>query len=287
MQARCVLVTGGTGAFGNAFVRRLLKMQAGLERVVVYSRGEFRQFQMAQELAAEDKHERLRFFIGDVRDRDRLRRAFSGIDVVIHAAALKRIEVGHYNPVEMVKTNIDGAVNIIEAAQDAGVKKVVFLSSDKAFEPVSPYGLSKAMAESLFLAANNTTGQFGPKFAVCRYGNVWNSTGSVVPTWKVQIQANYGTVSVTDPDCTRFFMHMDEAVDLVLDTERLMKGGEVSIPVLPAYRLGDLATAMGAKMDIKGLPAYEKKHESMGAGNSSDLARRMTVKELKKALENT
>ena len=287
MDARGVLVTGGTGAFGNAFVRWLLKGATRPERIVVYSRGEFRQFQMSQELGAHDKHERLRFFIGDVRDRDRLRRAFSGIDIVVHAAALKRIEVGHYNPIEMVKTNIDGAVNVIEAAQDAGVQKVVFLSSDKAFEPVSPYGLSKAMAESLFLAANNTTGQNGAKFAVCRYGNVWNSTGSVVPVWKTQIKAGYGKVNVTDPECTRFFMHMDEAVDLVKDTISLMRGGETAIPVLPAYRLGDLAEAMGAKMDIKGLPAYEKKHESMGPGNSSDLARRMSVEELKKALEGT
>lgn len=280
-----VLVTGGSGAFGTAFITTLVKRDWA-ERAVVYSRGEFRQFQMAQELTPLDGRKALRFMIGDVRDRSRLTRAMRGIDIVVHAAALKRIEVGFYNPVEMVKTNIDGAINIIEAAQDAGVKKVVALSTDKAFEPVSPYGASKALAESLFLAANNTTGQDGPRFAVCRYGNVWNSTGSVVPTWKNMMTAGQTSVPVTDPECTRFFMTMGQAVKLVLDTIDTMEGGEIKIPDLPAYRLGDLATAMGVDMDVIGLPAWEKAHESMSAGNSSDLARRMSVDELQKALKN-
>lgn len=278
------LITGGSGAFGNAFARQML--DGGHARIVIFSRGEFRQHQMAQELAPLDKNKALRFFIGDVRDRDRLRRAMQGIEVVVHAAALKRIEVGHYNPIEMVKTNVDGAINVIEAAQDAGVEQVVALSSDKAFEPVSPYGLSKAMAEALFLAANNTTGWSGPEFSVCRYGNVWNSTGSVVPLWRAAVRSGAKEVLVTDPDCTRFFMRMDEAVDLVLRTI-----GEapkcVLIPTLPAYRLGDLAEAMGVGMKIVGLPAWEKKHESMSAGNSSDKARRMTIEELRTELRNT
>jgi len=205
------------------------------------------------------------------------------IEVVVHAAALKRIETGFYNPVEISHTNIGGAVNVIEAAHDAGVHKVVALSTDKAHQPVSPYGTSKAFAESLFLAANNTRGNRGPIFAVVRYGNVWNSTGSVVPTWRRILEAG-DTVPVTDPECTRFFMTMDEAVSLVLDTADTMRGGEIAIPELPAYRLGDLAEAMGAKMDVRGLPLYEKRHESMGAGNSSDQARRMTVEELREAL---
>jgi UDP-N-acetylglucosamine 4,6-dehydratase len=282
---KSVLITGGSGAFGMAFARRLL-VTTGAVRIVIFSRGEHRQAEMARELSALDHHGaawRLRFFIGDVRDRDRLRRAMDGIEVVVHAAALKRIEVGAYNPLEVKKTNIDGAANVIEAATDAGVGRVIGLSSDKAFEPISPYGTSKAFAESLFLAANNTRGNFGPCFSVVRYGNVWNSTGSVVPTWR-RILETGETVPVTDPECTRFFMTMDEAVDLVLSTVERMKGGEIAIPTLPAYRLGDLAEAMDAKMDVRGLPAYEKRHESMGPGNSSDKARRMSVLELRSAL---
>lgn len=281
---KSILITGGSGAFGTAFVRRLLASEVPPYRIAVLSRGEYRQHLMATEMAPLDSGNRLRMFIGDVRDRDRLRRAMRGIDVVVHAAALKRIEVGAYNPDEVVKTNVGGAVNVIEAAQEAGVKKVVALSSDKAYQPVSPYGHSKAMADSLFLAANNISGSSGPRFAICRYGNVWCSTGSVVPTWRAMMGDGQFIVPVTDPDCTRFFMKMDEAVDLVLRTIATMKGGEMEIPRLPAYRLGDLATAMGVEMNIRGLPAFEKMHESMEAGNSSDKARRMSVDELKAEL---
>lgn len=280
-----VLVTGGSGFFGTAFAKRLLAMEDGPSRIVIYSRGEHRQAEMARELAPFDPHERLRMFIGDVRDRDRLRRAMEGIEVVIHAAALKRIETGAYNPLEVKKTNIDGAANVIEAATDAGVRKVIGLSSDKAFQPVSPYGTSKAFAESLFLAANNTRGSSGPIFAVCRYGNVWRSTGSVVPTWHKMIADGADTVPVTDPECTRFFMTIDQAVDLVITTADTMQGGEIVIPDLPAYRLGDLAKAMGVKMQITGLPRFEKLHESMcDDGNSSDIEHRMSIDELKDAL---
>jgi UDP-N-acetylglucosamine 4,6-dehydratase/5-epimerase len=276
-----ILITGGSGAFGTAFVKSIIAKEMGYKRrIVVFSRNEHRQAEMAREINDSD---RMRFFIGDVRDRDRLRRAMEGVQIVVHAAALKRIEVGFYNPMEVKKTNIDGAANVIEAAMDAGVNKVVALSSDKAFEPVSPYGTSKAFAESLFLAANNTRGSRGPLFAVVRYGNVWGSTGSVVPLWR-SILTTSDTVPVTNPECTRFFMRMSEAVELVWNTIWDMKGGEIMIPTLPAYRLGDLAEAMGGKMNILGLPAYEKLHESMGPGNSSDKARRMSVAELKEAL---
>jgi len=281
---KSVLITGGSGAFGTACARRLLTSHSpGPGRIVILSRGEHRQADMERELRDLDPKERLRFFVGDVRDRDRLRRAMEGIEVAIHAAALKRIEVGAYNPLEVKKTNIDGAANVVEAATDAGVERVVGLSSDKAYQPVSPYGTSKAFAESLFLAANNTSGSHGPRFAVTRYGNIWNSTGSVVPTWKSILKTG-SVVPVTDPECTRFFMTLTEAVDLVLRTAETMKGGETVIPTLPAYRLGDLAEAMGAKMDVRGLPAWEKRHESMGPGNSSDKARRMTVAELREQL---
>lgn len=273
------LLTGGTGSFGRAFTQRLLDQNLS-ERICIYSRGEHAQAQMREELGDDP---RLRFLIGDVRDRDRLRRAMSGCDVVVHAAALKRIEVGFYNPLEMVKTNVGGAVNVIEAAQDAGVDRVVALSSDKAYQPVSAYGHSKAMAECLLLAANNTVAAGGPRFAVCRYGNVWCSNGSVAPRWRAMIARGARIVPVTDPDATRFFMRMDEAVDLVLDTIERMPA-EPAIPDLPAYRLGDLAEAMGVAMDVKGMPVWEKLSESMGPGTSSDKARRMSVAELRIAL---
>lgn len=279
---KSVLITGGSGAFGTACARRLLARPRPA-RIIIFSRSEHRQAELAYELQQVDPQMRLRLFIGDVRDQDRLRRAMEGVEVVIHAAALKRIEVGAYNPLEVKKTNIDGAANVIEAATDAGVDRVVALSTDKAYQPVSPYGTSKAFAESLFLAANNTRGFSGPRFSVVRYGNVWNSTGSVVPTWRKML-ANGGAVPVTDPMCTRFFMTMDDAVNLVLDTVDTMKGGELVIPTLPAYRLYDLAEAMRANIKITGLPKWEKLHESMEAGNSSDTARRMTVQELREAL---
>lgn len=274
-----ILITGGSGSFGQAFVERLVKDNH--ERIVVFSRGEHAQADMARRF----NHDSTRYFIGDVRDRDRLRRAMDGIEVVVHAAALKRIEVGQYNPLEVKKTNIDGAVNVIEAATDAGVKKVVALSTDKAYQPVSPYGTSKAFAESLFLAANNTRGTRGPLFAVSRYGNVWGSAGSVVPLWKEILKTSV-IVPVTDPECTRFYMTMEQAIDLVLHTIATMKGGEINIPRLPAYRLGDLAEAMGAKMKITGLPTWEKLHEAMGPDNSSDRTRRMSVAELRAILRN-
>lgn len=278
---KSVLITGGSGAFGTAFATRLLTMDRGPQRVVVFSRGEHRQAEMAQELA--EHHHRVRFFIGDVRDQDRLERAMQSVATVIHAAALKRIEVGHYNPDEMLKTNVGGTTNVIEAARRAHVESVVFVSSDKAYQPVSPYGLTKALAEAMVLAANRIS-PWGPRFAVCRYGNVAGSTGSVIPMWRELLARADNTaqcVQITDPDCTRFWMSRDEAVDLVLDTLATMRGGELRIPTLPAYRLNDLAIALGAKaIEVKGLHPWEKKHESMAEGNSSDQALRLTVDEL-------
>lgn len=276
---KSVLVTGGAGFFGRGFVKRALEL--GYERVCVYSRGEYQQAVMRQEFGADS---RLRFFIGDVRDRDRLIRAMQDVELVVHAAALKRVEVGVENPTEMKKTNVDGTQNVIEAAVDAGVAKVVYLSTDKAYQPCSPYGVSKAMAESHVLAANNERGSRGPRFAACRYGNVWCSTGSVVPTWRHLIATGAHRVPVTDPNCTRFFMTRAEAVDLVANLAQSMTGGELAIPNLPAYRLGDLAAAMGVGMDVRGLPDTEKRHESMGPDHCSEGARRMDVAELREAL---
>jgi UDP-N-acetylglucosamine 4,6-dehydratase len=271
---RSLLITGGTGTFGRAFARYAINH---FDRVCIYSRGEHAQADMA---AAFNHDGRLRWFVGDVRDRDRLRRAMQGVDVVVHAAALKRIEVGHYNPTEMVRTNVDGAINVTEAARDAGVSVVVALSTDKACYPVSPYGYSKALSESIFLAAND---QRGPRFAVTRYGNVAGSTGSVIPTWRAILKTT-DTVPVTDPDCTRFWMTIDEAVALVADTIHTCKGGELRIPDLPAYRLADLAAAMSAKTWETGLGKWEKRDEEMQPGQSSRNARRMTVDDLREAL---
>lgn len=274
-----VLITGGTGSFGQAFTQYLV--EKGVGRICIYSRDEAKQAEMAAKYKNNDQ---LRFFVGDVRDKSRLTEALRDIDIVIHAAALKRIEVGHYNPTEMVKTNVIGVMNLIEASVMANVKKVVFLSTDKAYQPISAYGQSKALAESMVLAANHMHGAHGPEFAVTRYGNVSGSKGSVIPVWKKMIAEGCEIVPVTDPECTRFWMTMDEAVHLV-DKAVMTMPKDVLIPGLPAYRLGDLATAMEVQMHITGLPKYEKKHEGMADGNTSDIARRMSVEELKEALK--
>lgn len=277
-----VLITGGTGFFGRGFASRLL--DAGVPRVCIYSRDEAKQAQMRQDFAGED---RLRFFIGDVRDEDRLRRAMDGCDVVVHAAALKRVEVGEYDPEEMFKTNCNGARNVISAATDCCVEKVVALSTDKAFEPVNAYGASKLMAEKLFLGANNARGAHGPRFAVTRYGNVAGSTGSVIPVWRAQMAAGR-VVTVRDPNATRFWMTLDEACDLVARTVETMQGGELNVPSLPAYRVGDLAEAMGiyrGPFTYSALGPGEKLHEGMESGNTSDNARAMSVEELQEALD--
>jgi UDP-N-acetylglucosamine 4,6-dehydratase len=273
-----MLITGGTGSFGQVFVRRLL--DDGHERICIYSRDEYKQALMREKF----NDDRLRFFIGDVRDRDRLRRAMEGVDVVVHAAALKRIEVCDYSPIEAMKTNVIGSSNVIEAAYDAGAKKVVALSTDKAADPKNLYGASKLFAEKLFLASNQMYNGHGTTYSCVRYGNVWNSNGSVVPAWN-RILEKSDTVPVTNPECTRYFMYLDEAVDLVLSTINNMKGGELNMPTLPAYRIGDLAEAMGAKMNITGLHSREKLHETMDGITHSDTARRMTITELQDALE--
>ncbi len=276
---RSILVTGGSGFFGRGFVRAAL--DHGVTRVCVYSRGEYQQHLMRQEFGDDA---RLRWFIGDVRDVHRLTEAMHGCDLVVHAAALKRIEVGYYNPEEMFETNIQGTRNVIRAARSASVEKVVGISSDKAFEPKSAYGISKAAGECALLAANNTRGASGPIFAAVRYGNVWGSTGSIVPYWRHLIANGAKALPVTDPDCTRFFMRRDEAVQLVIDTATTMQGGELAIPDLPAYRVGDLAAAFGMPVQVTGLGNFEKKHESMDAARCSADARRMSVEELMEEL---
>lgn len=281
-----ILITGGTGFLGRALARRLTT-GGWEERVCIYSRSEAAQAQMQREMGykGEVDGERLRFFVGDVRDLERLERAMKGITTVIHAAALKRIEVGHYNPDEMIKTNVHGTMNVIEAARRAGVERVVFVSSDKAFQPVSPYGLTKALAEHLCLAANRMA--LGPRFVVVRYGNVSGSTGSVIPYWSSLLKADRdAALPVTDPDCTRFWMRIEEAVELVVQATAAHDAiGQILIPTLPAYRLQDLAYALGARnLEVIGLPAWEKKHEAMGPNNSSETAPRMSIEEIQRQL---
>ncbi len=277
---KSVLITGGTGTLGHGIVERLLKT-GEYGRICVMSRSEKDQAAMARKFEST----RLRFFIGDVRDLLRLRRAMDGCEVVIHAAALKRIEVGVYNPDEMIKTNVRGTDNVVEASRVTNVRKVVLVSTDKAFEPISPYGYSKALAESLFIAAEASRYPSGPHYARVRYGNVWGSAGSVVPLWR-SILSSGGRPTITDPECTRFFMLLSEAVDFVLGAVEKMRGGELFVPDLPAYRLGDLANAMMPRgwYGETGLPAYEKLHESMEKGKCSKDARRMSIEELRSHL---
>lgn len=279
---KSVLITGGSGSFGQAFVTRALAV--GFERVCVLSRGEHRQAEMRERVGGD---KRLRYFIGDVRDRDRLSRAFDGVEVVIHAAALKRVEVGTYEPLEMVKTNVNGTINVVEAALDAKVKRVIGISSDKAQAPKNPYGCSKAMAEAILLAANNMRGSAGPTFAVVRYGNLWGSQGSVVPKWRQMVAQGATVVPVKDPDSTRFYQRIEDAVDIAMNMALGIDEREFVVPLGPslsAYRIGDLAEAFGVGMNIVGMPPWEKKHEAMSEDVSSDTVPRLSVQELREAL---
>lgn len=280
---KSILITGGTGHFARLYIRTIL-VNNEYERICVYSRDEAKQARMREEF---NDDPRLRFFLGDVRDYERLQRAMHGVHHVIHSAAQKRIEACFYNGDEAVKTNIIGSMNVVNACAAAKVSKAILLSTDKAYQPVSIYGHTKAVAESIFLSGNNIYGLVGPVFGCVRYGNIWNSTFSIVPKWKSIIAAGCDTVPVTDPNATRFFMTTDEAVKLVQDAIAYPKRDVIIPDWLPAYRVGDLAEAMGVKMKITGLPEFEKMHESMRDGLSSDVARRMTIEELKDALSRT
>jgi len=277
-QNHQVLITGGTGFLGRALARRLVE-NPDVARLCIFSRGEFQQAMMRREFHGLDPTCKMRWFIGDIRDRERLARAMEGIDLVIHAAALKRVEVGEYNPTEMVKTNVLGAMNLVEAAHEARVKKLIAISSDKACMPVNTYGASKMMMEKIVLGAQATRSSRGPIYAVARYGNVAGSTGSVIPIWRSMIQKfNEGApnvvplhagggraprVPLTARGCTRFWMFVDQAVDLVLWTADNMEGGELVVPVLDSYVLEDLAVALGAEPYITEMGPGEKYNELM------------------------
>ena len=282
-----ILVTGGAGYFGTQFTLTMMQLFQQ-HTVCIYSRDEAKHAKLRDQLAGlpDGTINRVRFFTGDVRDKDRLRRAMDGVNWVVHAAALKRIEVCEYDVQEVVKTNVVGSMNVIEAAFDAGVEKVVGLSTDKACDPINAYGASKMMMEKMFLAANNSRGENGPIFAVTRYGNVAGSTGSVIPYFRELIARGVDVLPVTVKGCTRFYMTVEEAVDLVIGTLETMHGGELVVPKwLPAYEITDLATAMDKEYCLTGLRPGEKVHETMAPGLTSDKARRMTIEELRQELE--
>lgn len=260
-EGASVLITGGTGSFGKQLVQRLLADGAA-RRIVILSRDELKQYELRQ-LWGDDP--RLRFFLGDVRDVDRLRRAFRGIDYVVHAAALKQVDTAEYNPFEYVKTNVLGSQNVIEAAIDVGVKRVVALSTDKASSPVNLYGATKLTADKLFIAGNHYAGADGTRFAVVRYGNVVGSRGSVMPFFKKLVAEGATTLPITDPDMTRFWITLPQAVQFVLDSFDRMQGGELFVPRIPSMRVTDLAAALApdAEQKIIGVRPGEKLHEEM------------------------
>jgi len=253
-----ILLTGGTGSFGRAFVRRLLNEPA-TERIVVFSRDELKQYEMA----AEFRDPRVRFFIGDVRDRDRLMRAMTGIDTVVHAAALKHVPIAEYNPFECIKTNVHGAMNVIDCAIDRKVDRVVALSTDKAAMPINLYGASKLVSDKLFVSGQAYVGSGNTRFSVVRYGNVMGSRGSVIPFFIKQRET--GVIPVTDRRMTRFWITLDRGVDLVMMAARTARGGEIFVPKIPSMRIMDLVEAIAPDcrtVDV-GIRPGEKLHELM------------------------
>ena len=257
-----LLITGGTGSFGKAFINRVLKEFPDIQRVVIYSRDELKQWEL-QQLFPESKYPQLRFFLGDVRDKDRLRRALERIDTVVHAAALKQVPAAEYNPMEFVKTNVLGAENVIQACLDTAVKRVVALSTDKAAAPINLYGATKLCSDKLFIAANNIKGTRDLTFSVVRYGNVMGSRGSVIPFFLQK--AKTGVLPITDPEMTRFNISLSEGVDMVLWALQSSLGGELFVPKIPSYRITDIAEAVGPSCEkpIVGIRPGEKIHEEM------------------------
>jgi len=263
-----ILITGGTGSFGKQYIRTLLTNYKP-NKLIVLSRDELKQFEMQQEF----DQPCMRYFLGDVRDRDRLIQAFNGVDYVIHAAALKQVPAAEYNPTECIKTNIHGAENVIEAAIQNGVSKVIALSTDKAANPINLYGATKLASDKLFVAANNFAGTDDVTFAVVRYGNVVGSRGSVVPFFKKLLEDGADSLPITDAQMTRFWITLQQGVDFVLKNFERMRGGEIFVPKIPSVKITDLAEAMasGVKQEIIGIRPGEKLHEIMCPADDSHL----------------
>ncbi|MFZ4405412.1 MAG: UDP-N-acetylglucosamine 4,6-dehydratase (inverting), partial [Pseudobdellovibrionaceae bacterium] len=257
-----ILITGGTGSFGKKFVEIVLKKYPDIARLVIFSRDELKQFEMAQ-LYPKSKYPQVRFFIGDVRDGQRLKRACEGIDILIHAAALKHVPIAEYNPMECISTNVMGAENVVNAALDSGIKKVVALSTDKAAAPINLYGATKLCSDKLFIAANNMRGGRDLKFSVVRYGNVLGSRGSVVPFFLEKRKE--GVLPITHDGMTRFNITLEEGVDMVLHAVEHAWGGELYVPKIPSYKILEVAKAVApsAKLEVIGIRPGEKIHEEM------------------------
>jgi UDP-N-acetylglucosamine 4,6-dehydratase len=276
LSDQSILITGGTGSFGQAFVRRLLTQYPDIRRIVIFSRDELKQFEMAQHLSPTE-FPQLRYFIGDVRDLDRMRRALEGIDFVIHAAALKQVPAAEYNPFECIKTNVLGAQNLIEACLDTRVRRVVALSTDKAAAPINLYGATKLCSDKLFTSANNIRGSRDLRFSVVRYGNVMGSRGSVIPFYLSRRKT--GVLPITDAEMTRFNITLDQGVDMVMWALENALGGEIFVPKIPSYRIGDVAEAVDPECEtpIIGIRPGEKLHEEMitqsDSFNTVDLGR--------------
>ena len=268
LNDKTILITGGTGSFGKKFTERVLS-EYNPKKIIIYSRDEYKQFLMQRQFEGYEK--KLRFFIGDVRDEKRLYRAFDGVDVVVHAAALKQVPAAEYNPIEAIKTNISGAENIINAAIDKGVKKVIALSTDKAVNPVNLYGATKLVSDKLFISGNAYVGDKDTLFSVVRYGNVSGSRGSVIPFFKTLIDQGKNTIPITDYRMTRFWITLEEAVDLVIKAIEEAKGGELYVRKCPSFKVTDLAKAMNTDCEFEdvGIRPGEKLHEVMVTAEDS------------------
>jgi len=262
LNNKTVLITGGTGSFGKKFIETILDRYPSVKKIVIYSRDELKQSDLKQKYP-ESTYPQLRFFIGDVRDKDRIKRACEGVDVIIHAAAIKQVDTAEYNPTECIRTNIDGAENVIHAALDCGVKNVVALSTDKACAPINLYGATKLVSDKLFTAANNIRGSKDIKFSVVRYGNVMGSRGSVIPFF--MNKKSEGLIPITHEEMTRFNISLQAGVDMVMYAINNHLGGEIFVPKIPSYRILDIAKAIAPNCEthVVGIRPGEKLHEEM------------------------
>ena len=262
LNHKVILITGGTGSFGKKFVEMILSEYPKVKKIIIFSRDEMKQFDMRQEYPVQD-YPQLRFFIGDVRDASRVKRACEGVDVIIHAAAIKQVDTAEYNPTECIKTNIDGAENVIHAALDCGVKDVVALSTDKACAPTNLYGATKLASDKLFIAANNIRGSKEIRFSVVRYGNVMGSRGSVIPFFINK--KSEGVLPITNKEMTRFNISLEDGVNMVMYAIKNHLGGEIFVPKIPSYRILDMAEAIAPKCETRdvGIRPGEKVHEEM------------------------
>ena len=280
IKNKSLLITGGTGSFGKAFVNYLLKNKIHLKKIIIFSRDELKQFEM-NKIFSENQYPNIRYFIGDVRDKDRLKLALNNVDIVVHAAALKQVPIAEYNPFEFIKTNVIGAQNLIESCLNSSVKNVIALSTDKASSPINLYGATKLCSDKLFIAANNIKGKQDIKFSVIRYGNVMGSRGSVLETFLQQKKS--GVFQITDKKMTRFNINMSEAIDFVIYCLINLKGGEIFVPKLPSFYITDLAKAVSdsCKTNIIGIRPGEKIHEEMissyDSPNTIDLGRYFAI----------